>query len=131
MELISGSQIAEEIKSALRVKNQEAGIIPQLEVVLVGENEESKVYVNLKEKAALSISARTSIRQLPASISKEGLLAVIAEANNDPATVETTSSAILMVPISVFISGFCASTSNTSYLYLSSILPEIAGDYQL
>jgi 5,10-methylene-tetrahydrofolate dehydrogenase/methenyl tetrahydrofolate cyclohydrolase len=58
MELISGSQIAEEIKSALRVKNQEAGIIPQLEVVLVGENEESKVYVNLKEKAALSISAR-------------------------------------------------------------------------
>jgi hypothetical protein len=48
-----------------------------------------------------------------------------------PATVETTSSAILMVPISVFISGFCASTSNTSYLYLSSILPEIAGDYQL
>jgi methylenetetrahydrofolate dehydrogenase (NADP+)/methenyltetrahydrofolate cyclohydrolase len=85
MELISGSQIAEEIKSALRVKNQEAGIIPQLEVVLVGENEESKVYVNLKEKAALSISARTSIRQLPASISKEGLLAVIAEANNDPA----------------------------------------------
>jgi methylenetetrahydrofolate dehydrogenase (NADP+)/methenyltetrahydrofolate cyclohydrolase len=85
MELISGSQIAEEIKSALRVKNQEAGIIPQLEVVLVGENEESKVYVNLKEKAALSISARTSIRQLPASISKEGLLTVIAEANNDPA----------------------------------------------
>jgi methylenetetrahydrofolate dehydrogenase (NADP+)/methenyltetrahydrofolate cyclohydrolase len=85
MELISGIQIAEEIKSALRVKNQEAGIIPQLEVVLVGENEESKVYVNLKEKAALSISARTSIRQLPASISKEGLLAVIAEANNDPA----------------------------------------------
>ncbi|NLO22121.1 MAG: bifunctional 5,10-methylenetetrahydrofolate dehydrogenase/5,10-methenyltetrahydrofolate cyclohydrolase [Syntrophomonadaceae bacterium] len=85
MELISGSKIAEEIKSALKLKNQGAGIMPQLAVIIVGDNEESMVYVGLKEKAALSISARTSIKQLPASISKKELLAVIDEANNDAA----------------------------------------------
>lgn len=85
MELISGSKIAEEIKSALKLKNQGTGMMPQLVVILVGDDEESMVYVGLKEKAALSISAKTSIRQLPAGISREELLAVIAEANHDAA----------------------------------------------
>ncbi len=83
MELISGSKIAEEIRSDLKLENQRRGITPQLGVILVGDDEESQVYVGLKEKAALSISAQTSIIQRPASISKEELLALIAEANND------------------------------------------------
>ncbi len=84
MELISGTKIAEEIKTALGEQNLARGICPNLAVILVGDNKESEVYVRLKENAASSISGATSIIQLPAHISKEELLTEILKANNDP-----------------------------------------------
>ncbi len=84
MELISGTAIAEEIRTTLGARNQANDLSPNLGIILVGDNEESMLYAGLKEKAARSISGRTSIIELPADISKKALLEAIAAANDEP-----------------------------------------------
>jgi methylenetetrahydrofolate dehydrogenase (NADP+) / methenyltetrahydrofolate cyclohydrolase len=85
--VISGPEVAEQIKQELRVKVAELkgrGIIPGLAVVLVGEDPASQQYVRNKGKAceALGLYSRTIL--LPTDTTEEKLLSVVDELNADP-----------------------------------------------
>ena len=65
-------------------KNQTNGIIPTLVTIRVGDNEASKVYVNLKTKKAREIGILTVTHELPESTSQKILENLIVECNADP-----------------------------------------------
>ncbi|WP_054692696.1 bifunctional 5,10-methylenetetrahydrofolate dehydrogenase/5,10-methenyltetrahydrofolate cyclohydrolase [Syntrophomonas palmitatica] len=83
MQIISGMEIAQEIKQSLRAANEKENICPVLAVILVGEQEDSLVYVGLKEKAADYIHGRLRLVRLDAEIEKETILQTINELNRD------------------------------------------------
>ncbi|MFA5863820.1 MAG: bifunctional methylenetetrahydrofolate dehydrogenase/methenyltetrahydrofolate cyclohydrolase FolD [Phycisphaerae bacterium] len=85
--IISGKQIAEEIRSELRQEIQRLksqGIVPGLGVVLVGEDPASKSYVTAKEKACEEIGLFSDDNHLPASTSQQELIALVKKMNADP-----------------------------------------------
>lgn len=96
MEIISGTQIAKEIREGLREANEKDGIKPVLAVIVVGDRQENLVYVGLKEKAVASIGGETRMVVLPENISKQDLLAAIEELNQD----NSVDGILLQLPIS-------------------------------
>lgn len=83
MEIISGKNIADQIKADLKEVNASAGISPCLMVIDVGENKENALYIGLKKTAVESIGGRTRIINLAADASREELLSVIQAGNED------------------------------------------------
>lgn len=81
MKLLYGKPIADEILSRIKKELFEYGQKPGLAVILVGEDEASKIYVNLKEKRALEIGMNFFRHELPASVAEKDLLALIAKLN--------------------------------------------------
>lgn len=85
--LITGKEIAEEIRQELRNKVAELkarGVTPGLAVVLVGEDPASQQYVRNKARGCedLGIYSRTIL--LPTDTSEEKVLSVVDELNADP-----------------------------------------------
>ncbi|MFH1942557.1 MAG: tetrahydrofolate dehydrogenase/cyclohydrolase catalytic domain-containing protein, partial [bacterium] len=62
----------------------EKGVTPCLEVILVGENPASKVYVRNKERACERMGILSETHRLPEDTSEEEILRLIDEFNNDP-----------------------------------------------
>jgi methylenetetrahydrofolate dehydrogenase (NADP+)/methenyltetrahydrofolate cyclohydrolase len=87
--IIDGKAIAGEVKSevASRVSAFAAahGRAPGLDVVLVGDDPASQVYVGSKEKQAHTIGIRGAIHRLPASATQDEVLAKVRALNADPA----------------------------------------------
>ena len=63
----------------------EAGRAPGLSVVLVGDEGPSAVYVAAKEKACAEAGMRGAVHRLPADVSADALLALVARLNADDA----------------------------------------------
>lgn len=72
-------EIADEVK-----KLQEAGITPGLAVILVGNNQASRTYVNSKQKACREIGMHSLLIELPETVTQDELLLKIEELNGDP-----------------------------------------------
>ena len=73
-------------KLAVRVQALEArGAKPHLAVVLVGEDEASKIYVRNKERACERIGIASTVIRLPADTSQQELEAQVCALNADPA----------------------------------------------
>lgn len=83
MNLIDGRGIAKTIREELKKEITESGITPKLGVILVGEDPASRIYVNLKEKAATEAGIAMDIRRLPAATSDEELKNIIDAWNRD------------------------------------------------
>jgi methylenetetrahydrofolate dehydrogenase (NADP+)/methenyltetrahydrofolate cyclohydrolase len=87
-QIIDGKLIAERVRSevAARVRayEQRTGKKPGLEVVLVGDDAASHVYVNSKEKMSSEVGMRGLVHRLPADTSQEALLAKVRELNENP-----------------------------------------------
>ena len=85
--LIDGKTIAAQlcVDVALRVSRlvREYALVPGLAVVLVGEEAASQTYVRAKGKAMRDVGISSFEHQLPASISKDALLELIAVLNAD------------------------------------------------
>ena len=87
--VIDGRAVAAEVTAAVareagRLK-AEAGIVPGLAVVLVGENPASLVYVAGKTRTAADIGFHSVQRTLKTATSEAELLAVVDSLNRDPA----------------------------------------------
>lgn len=95
METISGAEIAGEIKDRLRHYNSRQGLMPCLAVILVGSQEDSAMYVRLKEKAALDVGGRFCLKTLPDTASSDALLELIKRLNQD----EAVDGIILQLPL--------------------------------
>lgn len=84
--LIDGKQISSDIKSevAERVRALgEKGITVSLAVVLVGDDQASRVYVRNKKKACELCGIRSVSHELPGDTTEEQLLSLISDLNND------------------------------------------------
>ena len=80
---LNGKLVAESIKNDLKNKINELEVKPSLTVILVGENKASQTYVKSKEKVAKEIGITTNTIELPENTTKEELLYIIENLNNN------------------------------------------------
>lgn len=86
MNIIDGKKLAEErrlINAEEIAQLAQKGIKPSLAVVLVGDNDASKVYVRNKIRACEKWGIRSIEHRLPASTTEEELIALIKNMNED------------------------------------------------
>jgi len=85
--IIDGKAVAARVRQEVAVavaRLAEAGIVPCLHVVLVGEDPASQVYVRNKGKACEEVGIRGVTHRLSAETTEEELLALLAGLNADP-----------------------------------------------
>ena len=84
--IIDGKEIAKKKKLEIADQVQELkkqGLTPGLAVILVGDNQASKTYVNSKQKTARELGMHNILIEYPVSITEQELLAKIDELNQD------------------------------------------------
>ncbi len=85
--IIDGKQIAAGMRAELKAeveKLKQAGIVPGLGVILVGEDPASQSYVTAKERACEEIGIYSDDNRLPADTSQWDLMTLIDRMNSDP-----------------------------------------------
>ena len=85
--LIDGKAVSNkyrnEIKEITADYSVKYNLRPGLAVILVGDNQASNLYVNMKEKACLDVGFKSVVKRLPESVSTQDVLNLIDEFNND------------------------------------------------
>lgn len=87
--ILDGKKLASDIKVKLKqevdkLKNK-LSYLPKVATILVGDDEASRVYVNMKRKATQEIGLESVLVKLPEQTTTEELIAKINELNNDTA----------------------------------------------
>lgn len=89
VQLISGKQIAKEMKSELAAEVvafiQQTDVVPCLAAVLVGDDPASQVYVRNKQKACEAVGLDSRLIRLAEETTEQELLNLVAELNADAA----------------------------------------------
>jgi len=86
-EIIDGKKLAEDMRAEIArevAELTEAGTVPGLGVVLVGEDPASQSYVRAKERACEKAGIYSDDNRLPADTSEEELLGLVDRMNEDP-----------------------------------------------
>ncbi|MGL4522003.1 MAG: bifunctional methylenetetrahydrofolate dehydrogenase/methenyltetrahydrofolate cyclohydrolase FolD [Bacilli bacterium] len=86
-EIISGTEISAQIREELRTEIEtlkQAGIVPGLTVILVGNNSASLSYVTSKEKACKDLGMNGTLVQMLEDSTEQQLLEKIQQLNEDP-----------------------------------------------
>lgn len=97
-ELLNGREIAKDYRAGLQSeveKLKAQGIVPNLTVVIVGNDGASLSYVRSKNKAAEKIGMESSIVRLDEDTSEEEVLAEVERLNND----DKVSGILVQVPL--------------------------------
>ena len=84
--IIDGKAVSARVKQELKEQTaslKKQGIVPGLAVILVGDDPASKVYVGSKKRACEEIGYYSQEHILPESTTKEELLALVQQLNND------------------------------------------------
>ena len=84
MKIIDGKLLSTEVREGLKAEVEllkEKGIIPNLAVILVGEDKASQIYVKNKSKACQDVGIKYEEFILPTSTTMEELLSLIDELN--------------------------------------------------
>jgi len=95
MEIIRGNELARAIKQSLLEDNARDGQRPVLAIILVGDDQESLVYVSLKEKAVKEIGGVCRQIVTPVDIAKDKLINIITELNGNG----TVDGILLQLPL--------------------------------
>lgn len=83
-EIINGTKIADKIKTKIAKEVFSfGGDRPNLAILLIGNREDSKLYVSIKEKESLKVGIDTHIYRMPENVSEEEVLGVIDFLNKD------------------------------------------------
>ena len=85
--IIDGKAIAAKIRTEIAaevLELQKKGVTPGLAVVLVGEDQASRVYVSMKEKACNDAGIFSVEHKLPSDTGEADLLALVDSLNQDP-----------------------------------------------
>jgi len=94
--IINGKNLAEKIKDKIAKEIFEMkGPRPNLAIILVGEREDSKIYVNTKEREAKKIGIDTHIYRCPADIKEEEIIQTINFLNDD----KTIEAILVQLPL--------------------------------
>ncbi|MFZ4632080.1 MAG: bifunctional 5,10-methylenetetrahydrofolate dehydrogenase/5,10-methenyltetrahydrofolate cyclohydrolase [Patescibacteria group bacterium] len=100
VKIINGQAIAERVKDEVAQEIFEwKGPRPSLAIVLVGEREDSKLYVSLKQKEAVKVGVDTHLYELEEKTSEEEVLSVIDFLNKD----ESIDGILVQLPLPAHI----------------------------
>src|SRR4051812_34226497 len=81
--VIDGKAVAEEVRAVVKTRAEafaaKYGRAPALDVILVGDDPASHVYVKNKEAAAAKAGIRGAVHRMPADTSQAALLAKLRE----------------------------------------------------
>jgi len=83
MYIIDGKEVSKRIKDELKKEISSKEYKPCLEVIIVGDDPASKIYVSSKEKACKNVGIESITVVLPANTSQKELIDVIHEANKN------------------------------------------------
>jgi len=83
MKIFNGKKVAQKILKEVAQEVKRNRLSPVLAVVLVGENEESKLYIKLKKKAGAGIGIKVEEYFFSGSAKQEEIIGKIQELNND------------------------------------------------
>ena len=78
------AKLREQVAEDVRALKAEHGVTPGLAVVLVGDDAASQVYVRNKGEQTLAAGMHSETHRLPAEVSQDDLLALVAKLNSDP-----------------------------------------------
>ncbi len=85
--LIDGKAVSSKYKYEIKIKTDDYfnkyNLKPGLAVILVGDNQASNLYVNMKEKACHAVGFKSVVERLSESVSTEDILNLIDEFNKD------------------------------------------------
>ena len=81
--ILDGKALSEKVLERVRIKVQKLDRQPHLVVILVGDDTSSKIYVKNKRIAAEKVGIKSTIVELPDSITEQDLLKRIDDLNND------------------------------------------------
>ncbi len=81
--IIDGKKLADKIKDNLVKEIIKLGERPNLAIILVGDREDSSLYVGLKEKEAKKVGIDTHLYKCPENISEKEVLETINHLNKD------------------------------------------------
>jgi len=98
MELLKGKEVAQKTREKLKeevAELKEKGINPKLAVIMVGENEASKIYVRNKSRACDEVGIKYEEYLLDVQTTQKGLITLIEKLNQD----ETINGILLQSPI--------------------------------
>lgn len=85
-ELIDGKEIARKNQDRIGAKVQKLkaeGVTPGLAVILAGDNQASRTYVNNKQKTCNKLGMNSMLIDLPESVSEQELISKITELNKN------------------------------------------------
>ena len=82
--VIDGKILAAKVREELAAKIADCAKTPVLAVVLVGNNEASRIYVRNKQKAAQEVGIKCDIHELPADVTQAQLQQFIENLNHNP-----------------------------------------------
>lgn len=82
-QIISGKEVADEIRSKLKLKVQSLPIKPKLVIVQVGGREDSNVYIRMKVQFAESIGASAELIKLSREVTESELAQQVQKLNLD------------------------------------------------
>jgi methylenetetrahydrofolate dehydrogenase (NADP+)/methenyltetrahydrofolate cyclohydrolase len=87
MTILEGKRVSSEIKlqiiEEINILKKTTGKVPGLSVVIVGENEASKVYVKSKDKMASELGIKSNVIEFDENISSDELIQKIIELNEN------------------------------------------------
>lgn len=83
MTLIDGKKVANKWKEEIKEKIEKLDGTPRLDVIRIGEDEASKVYVTLKHKMCEELGINFTEHHLNENITQEELISLINKLNND------------------------------------------------
>ncbi len=95
MEIIDGKEVSKKILAAIKENIEKENLKPFLAVVLIGQDEASKIYVNLKEKAAREIGIGFQKFEFPETVAEAEVLDRLDELNRD----EKVNGIIVQLPL--------------------------------
>ncbi|MFA7087949.1 MAG: bifunctional 5,10-methylenetetrahydrofolate dehydrogenase/5,10-methenyltetrahydrofolate cyclohydrolase [Patescibacteria group bacterium] len=96
MEIIDGRKIAEKVKDGIVSEICKFnGPRPSLAIILIGEREDSKLYVSLKEKEGAKVGVDTHLYKIDSDVSEEEVLKVIDFLNKD----KSIDSILIQLPL--------------------------------
>ena len=89
------AQIREEVKEEVGALTSKYGAQPGLEVILIGDNPASAIYVRNKGRASEKVGVRSDTHRLPATVTTEEVLNLIDRLNGD----ETVHGLFVQLPV--------------------------------
>jgi methylenetetrahydrofolate dehydrogenase (NADP+)/methenyltetrahydrofolate cyclohydrolase len=95
MRLFNGRKVADKILDELRLDIRKNKLKPKLAVVLVGEDEPSKIYVRLKKQAGAKIGVLVDVYKFKSADKEKDIIAKIKTLNND----KETNGIIVQLPL--------------------------------